>query len=188
MKDQVKTKMRHLLGIHNEGGGDKYLGIPEQFGRKKKENLEYVTAKVKAKTNGWHHKFLSPGGKEVLTKSIASTMPLYPINVFKLPKKVCGEINNHLAQFWWSKSDGSNGMHWFAWQRMSLPKKEGGMRFRDFENSNDALLAKPNSLMARVLKGKYFPHTNILNTGKKKQSSYIWNSLLHGQALLKRGL
>ena len=121
VKDQVKTQMRNILGIHNEGGGGKYLGIPEQFGRKKTENLEYVVATVKAKTNGWHHRFLSPGGKEVLTKSIASATPVYPMNVFKMPKKVCDDINNTLGQFWWGKSDGSKGMHWFAWQRMSLP-------------------------------------------------------------------
>lgn len=99
VKDQVKTQMRHLLAIHNDGGGGKYLGVPEQFGRKKTENLEYITAKVKAKINGWHQKFLSSGGKEVLTKSIASAMPVYPMNVFKFPKKVCDDINNTLALF-----------------------------------------------------------------------------------------
>lgn len=87
VKDQVKTQMRQLLGIHNDGGGGKYLGMPEQFGRKKTENLEYVTVKVKAKTTGWHHRFLSAGGKEVLTKSIASAMPVYPMNVFKVAKE-----------------------------------------------------------------------------------------------------
>lgn len=114
----------------------------------------------------------------------------------KLPKKICDDINKTLAQFWWGRSDGSKGMHWFAWQRMSLPKKEGGMGFRNFEKFNDTLLGKqvwriltkPTSLMARVLKGKYFPNTNVLNARSKKKGSFIWNSLLHGQGLLKKGL
>lgn len=37
VRDDVKTQLRHLLGIHNEGGNGKYMGLPEQFGRKKKE-------------------------------------------------------------------------------------------------------------------------------------------------------
>lgn len=37
VKADVKTQMRRLMGIHNEGDNGKYLGFPEQFGRKKKE-------------------------------------------------------------------------------------------------------------------------------------------------------
>lgn len=33
--DVVRTRMRNVLGIHNEGGIDKYLGMPEQFTNKK---------------------------------------------------------------------------------------------------------------------------------------------------------
>lgn len=40
--------------------------------------------------------------------------------------------------------------------------------------------------MARVLKGRYFPNTNILNAGVTRQGSFIWNSLLHGRDLIKK--
>lgn len=49
----VKTQMRNILGNHNEGGGEKYLGIPEQFGRKKTEIFQYIIDKVKERTQGW---------------------------------------------------------------------------------------------------------------------------------------
>ena len=65
------------------------------------------------------------------------------------------DINNILAKFWWGKGDETNGMHWFAWNRMSIPKK-GGMGIKDTEKFNNALLGKqvwrilekPNCLMA----------------------------------------
>ena len=48
VKDDTKRRMRHLLGIHNEGGGEgKYLGLPEQFNKKKKELFHYIVEKVK---------------------------------------------------------------------------------------------------------------------------------------------
>ena len=51
-----------------------------------------------------------------------------------------------------------------------MPKSRGGMGFRDLELFNDSMLAKrawrllenPDSLCARVLKGRYYPDGNIL--------------------------
>lgn len=87
-----KTKVRHILNIHNHGGGGKYLGIPEQFGSKKSEMFQYIIEKVKAKTQGWSKRYLSTGGKEILLKSVALPMPIYSMNVFKLPKEICEDI------------------------------------------------------------------------------------------------
>ncbi|CAA7051877.1 unnamed protein product [Microthlaspi erraticum] len=164
VKPEVKRQMRRILGIHNEGGGGKYLGIPEQFTHKKTEMFEYIVDKVKERTQGWHKRFLSLGGKEVLLKSIATAMPVYSMNVFKLPKGICEEINSVLADFWWGSDQGKKNMHWFAWNRLCLPKSEGGIGFRDIERFNLALLGKqawrllqnPECLMARVMRGRYY--------------------------------
>ena len=196
VKAQVKTRMRRILGIHNEGGGGKYLGLPEEIKRKKTEMFEYIIEKVREKTHGWSKRFLSPGGKEVLLKSVALALPVYSMNIFKLPKSICEEINGILAKFWWSNTEDKKGMHWFAWKRMGMSKKEGGMGFRDIENFNLALLGKqvwrimqkPECLMARMLKRRYFNDTNILNATPQRKASFVWKSLMQGRDLIKRGL
>ncbi|KAL9308986.1 putative RNA-directed DNA polymerase [Arabidopsis thaliana] len=196
VKPQVKTRMRHILGIHNEGGHGKYLGLPEEIKRKKAEMFEYIIEKVKEKTHGWSKKFLSAGGKEVLLKSVALALPVYSMNIFKFPKSICEEINRIIAKFWWSNGEEKRGMHWFAWKRMVMSKKEGGMGFRDFENFNQALLGKqvwrilqtPDCLMTRMLKHRYFGDSNILHATIKPKASFVWKSLLHGRDLLKQGL
>ena len=106
----TKTKMKHILGINNDGGMGKYLGLPEQFGRRKSEMFHYIIEKVKKITQGWNHKFLSPGGKEILLKAIALAMPIYSMNVFKLTKEICEEINGILARFWWGSGE-KKGIH-----------------------------------------------------------------------------
>ena len=173
----VRTRMRNILGIHNEVGIGKYLGMPEQFTNKKSDMFAYIIDKVKAVMQGWSQKYLSPGGKEVLLKVVALAMPIFSMNVFRLPKEVCEEINRVLARFGWGKED-NKGMHWYAWKRVSIPKGEGGLGFRDLEKFNQALLGKQvwrimqnlGCLMARILKARYFHDGDILTVVQKKKS------------------
>lgn len=84
---------------------------------------------------------------------------------------------------------------WVAWEKCFLPKKAGGLGMRDFKIFNKALLAKqawrvltlPNSLMARVLKGKYFPHTEFLKTKVSPCASFTWKSILSARELIMKG-
>lgn len=56
VKQDTRPRMRNLLGIHNEGGGGKYLGLSEQFDKNKSEIFHYIVEKVKEKTQGWSKK------------------------------------------------------------------------------------------------------------------------------------
>ena len=44
---------------------------------------------------------MSTGGKEILLKSIAHAIPVFALSVFSLPKGLCKEITDLIAQFWW---------------------------------------------------------------------------------------
>ena len=78
---------------------------------------------------------------------------------------------------------------------MCVPKKEGGMGFRDIHCFNLALLAKqawrlldaPESLCATILRAKYYPDGDLLNATLKKKASYTWQSIMEGVKTLKLG-
>lgn len=70
-------------------------------------------------------------------------------------------------------------MHWNSWSNLCGPKSKSGMGFRDLEDFNSVLLARqgwhilkqPESLVARVLKGKYFPSSSFLNAKMGSRTS-----------------
>ena len=70
------------------------------------------------------------------------------------------------------------------------------MGFRDLPLFNQAMLGKqgwrlimkPDSLCAKVLKGKYFPACSFLDATRKKKSSETWRAILFGREARVKGL
>jgi hypothetical protein len=79
---------------------------------------------------------------------------------------------------------------------MTRPKFLGGLRFRDLELFNLALLARqawrvlqePMPLSARILKAAYLPNSSILEATLGSHPSQIWWAILDGREVLVQGL
>lgn len=50
------------------------------------------------------------------------------------------------------------------------------------------LLENPNSLCARVLKGRYYHDGEFMTATRRKHASHTWRAILEGQEVLKKGL
>ena len=128
--------------------------------------MGHIRDKVLKKLSAWKQGILTQAGREVMIKSVASAIPVYTMQCFLIPKKVCDEVNAAMAKFWWGQREEETTMHWIGWREMTKHKLEGGMGFRDLHAMNKACLAKQywrlitntDALWARVLKGIYFPH------------------------------
>jgi hypothetical protein len=88
--------------------------------------------RVLARISGWKEKLLSLGGKEILIKAIAQAITVFAMMVFKITKNICKGISDAISQFWWGDEEEQKHMHWKAWWKLCIPKKSGGMGFRDF--------------------------------------------------------
>ena len=81
-------------------------------------------------------------------------------------------------------------------KKICFPLDKGGLGFRDLHSFNLALLAKqlwrllhhPTSLLARVLKGRYYRHISPMEVKTSNSPSYGWRSILAAQDLLREGL
>ena len=148
------------------------------------------------RVNGWTGRWLSKGGKEVLIKSILLALPTYVMSTFLLPLEICENLASAIARFWWSSNPPKRGIHWAKWEKVCLPREEGGIGFRMIHEFNLALLAKqlwrlvqfPDSLVARVLKGRYYKLTSPLRVNSASCPSYVWTSISAARKLLLLGI
>ncbi|KAL9679281.1 hypothetical protein QQ045_017139 [Rhodiola kirilowii] len=82
----------------------------------------------------------------------------------ELSDTVCKRIARIIQKFSWSVDGESREISWAGQAKLSLPKEEGGLNFRELATFNDALLAKqfwrllehPNSIISKTLKAKYY--------------------------------
>lgn len=85
------------------------------------------------------------GGKEILLKAVIQSIPVFAMAVFKIPKKVCKDITDAMASFWWGgggtrkSRGGCIGSHC---GECVYPNGKGGNGFRDLHAFNLAMLAK----------------------------------------------
>ncbi|KAG2260954.1 hypothetical protein Bca52824_080248 [Brassica carinata] len=125
----LKLAVKSVLGIQKEGGSGKYLGLPEHFGRNKKDLFSSIVDRIKQKASSWSNRHLSSGGKMVMLRSVLSPIPSHAMTCFKLPVSLCKRIQSELTRFWWSGGSGNRKMAWVAWSKMTLPKDQGGLDF-----------------------------------------------------------
>ncbi|XP_010481107.1 PREDICTED: uncharacterized protein LOC104759943 [Camelina sativa] len=135
-------------------------------------------------------------GKEVLLKSVITAIPTYSMSCFLLPQRIITQITKAMCHFWWSNTKDKHKVPWIAWNKITNSKEIGGLAIRDLKDFNLALLAKqswrilhqPTSLLARVLKAKYYSKQSLLTSTCKSNSSYAWKSISQGTHLLSQGI
>ncbi|XP_013654345.3 uncharacterized mitochondrial protein AtMg00310-like [Brassica napus] len=114
------------------------------------------------------------------------------MSTFLLPLEIFENLASAIAQFWWSSNPPKRGIHWAKWDKVCLPKEEGMIGFRLIYEFNLALLAKqlwrlvqyPDSLVVRVLRGRYYRMTSPLGAISASSPSCVWTSIYAARKLL----
>ncbi|KAG7559442.1 Endonuclease/exonuclease/phosphatase superfamily [Arabidopsis thaliana x Arabidopsis arenosa] len=191
--ENIKEKAHQTLGMQHVGGLGKYLGLPELFGRKKKDMFNLIIDRIRQRSLSWSSRFLSTAGKATMLKSVLAAMPTYTMSCFKIPGSLCKRIQSALTRFWWDSSADNRKMCWVSWMKLTQAKEAGGLGFRDIPSFNDALLAKvswrilknPSCLLAKILLGKYCKSSPFMDCVASGSASHGWKGICIGRDLLK---
>lgn len=148
-----------------------YLGIPEDISGSKMKLFVFLKERLQNQVNGWTCRQLTKGEKEVLTKSILLALPTYVISIVQLSLKTCENLASAIAHMQWSSNLPKIEIDWVKWGKLCKSREEGGIGFKMIHEFNISLLDKqlwrlvqfPDSLVARVLRGKYFRYSTSLH-------------------------
>ncbi|XP_031108426.1 uncharacterized protein LOC116012895 [Ipomoea triloba] len=184
-----------VLGVTQAPNFGKYLGLPSFIGRNRRAVFSYIEDKIKQRLGSWNKRLISQAGKEILLKSVAQSMPTFSMSVFLLPDGVCQSIERAMNRYWWS-SGSERGIHWKAWDRLCIPKNYRGLGFKDLRAFNLAMLCKqawrfltrPDSLVTRIYKARYFPKTSFIDAKLGSCPSYCWRSIMGAHELICSGV
>lgn len=104
----------------------------------KNHNKYHNTSRIKSvvlywcKLQLWRGRLFSIGGRELLIKSVAQSVPTYTMSVFRLSVSLCEDIQSMVAKFWWGGEDDAKKMHWWSWMNFVAERKMAAWDFMIF--------------------------------------------------------
>ena len=192
---QKRESIKAMLGVNEVDRFKSYLGLKTLVGRRKYRTFSFLKDRVWKKLQGWKGKNLSIVGKEILIKAVVQSISTYTMGVFQLPVKLYEELQSMCARYWWGQIGNERKIHWLSWDKLSRPKLEGGVGFKNLRQFNLAMLAKQGwrlmqdqeMLAFKCLKARYFPRYHFLEASDSPNNSYIWKSIMVAKPILQKG-
>ena len=106
------------------------------------------------------------------------------------------ELEIMMNSFWWGKNrQGGQGICWLRWDLLGKPKSVGGIGFKRIHDFNFAMLGKQcwklmthlHSLVARILKARYYPRSSFTDATVGFNPSYTWRLIMAAKHVVVKG-
>ncbi|GKV48357.1 hypothetical protein SLEP1_g55180 [Rubroshorea leprosula] len=121
------AKMAYLLCCKEGKLPFKYLGIPIGGNHRRKAMWQPMVESVRKKLASWKGRYLSMGGRITLINSVLSSLPVFLMSVFVIPKeksKLCSEMGRRINGLWeWNLSWRRSLFDWEKEEAMELHNK-----------------------------------------------------------------
>eukprot|EP00253_Pinus_taeda_P029860 PITA_29860 len=177
----------------------KYLGFWLKPNSYKKQDWNWLVAKIEGKINHWSYKWLSRAGRLTLVNSVLQAMPVFWAALTWIPKGTLHKIKRICSRFLWSGAKEDSVLPWVAWDKIARPKEWGGWGIKNLNDFSTCLAAKSGwriisteNLWTRVVKRKYIdPMTLedwIRDPNKKGRNiSVIWKATSEAFKVIEQG-
>eukprot|EP00253_Pinus_taeda_P014791 PITA_14791 len=178
----------------------KYLGFwlkPDSY---KKEDWNWIIAKLEARISHWSFRWLSRAGRVTLIKSVLLAISVYWAALTWIPKGIMEKIRRLCYRFLWAGSNDNSALPWVAWDKIARPKEWGGWGLKRLPEFSLSLAAKSGwrlitleNLWTRVIKRKYIDPVPLedwirCQEKKSKHSSVIWKATVEAFHVIEQGL
>jgi hypothetical protein len=103
----------------------RYLGIPMSPKRLSNKDWRMVEERFQKKLSSWKGKMLSSGGRLVLINSVLSSLPMYMMSFFRIPKGVLEKLDYYRSRFFWQCDDHKKKYRLAKWSIIHKPRSVG---------------------------------------------------------------
>ena len=145
-----------------------------------------IEERIEKRLSGWKGKLLIVGGHLVLINSVLSSLPMFMMSFFELPKGVVEKIDCFRSRFYWQNDQHKRKYRLAKWEVMCQPKDQGGLGIHNLEIQNKCLLSKwlfkllnEDGLWQELLRNKYIKNKTLGSCEKKPTDSHFWKSLMN---------
>eukprot|EP00253_Pinus_taeda_P006494 PITA_06494 len=104
----------------------KYLGFWLKPNAYKKEDWNWLIAKIESRISHWSYKWLSRVGRLTLIKSLILAIPVYWAALTWVPKGIMEKIRRLCGRFLWDGSKENSVLPWVTWEKVARSKEWGG--------------------------------------------------------------
>jgi len=160
-----------------------------------------IISKFDAKLAKWKQIYLSMGGRITLINYVLTALRIYLLSFFRILKKVVHKIVSIQRNFLWGGGNEATKIPWVKWDTVCLFMNKGGLRIKDLNKFNEALVGKwgwelvnnQNQLWARILMSKYGGWNALFYGRNNTDSSSWWKDLKsvfqqqHNNSLFSKG-
>lgn len=111
----------------------RYLGLPLNSKKLSIANCEPLLQQVRSKINSWTSKYLSFAGRQVLISTVIAGITNFWCGAFVLPKECIHAIDKMCNAFLWKGTLEGRYVARVAWDKVTQPKRCGGLGLRNLE-------------------------------------------------------
>ena len=80
-----------------------YLGLPLGAPHKAIGVWHSVEERFRKRLASWKMQYISKGGRITLIRNTLSSLPIYHLSLFRMPKKICSSLERIQRQFLWGE-------------------------------------------------------------------------------------
>jgi hypothetical protein len=195
---EAKNKIEEYIWLFGCKEGEfpfRYLGIPMSPRKLSNGDWRMVEERFQKKLSSWKGKMLSSGGRLVLVNSVLSSLPMYMMSFFGIPKGVLEKLDYYRSRFFWQCDEHKKKYRLAKWSILHKPKSVGSLGIIDLNIQNKCLLSKwvlkllnEDGVWQQMLRKKYLKGKTLSQVERRKGDSHFWAGLMEVKNLvIERG-
>ncbi|WVZ75219.1 hypothetical protein U9M48_023298 [Paspalum notatum var. saurae] len=163
---EFESTYSHLFGCKTGTFSFRYLGIPMHYRKLRNTDWRMVEERFEKRLGGWKRKLLSVGGRLVLINTVLSSLSMFMLSFFEVPRGVLKRMDYFRSRFF---------------GRMISTKRNTGLpNGRFFANQKTKEDWKSLTLIFKIelLRNKYLRNNTLSQVERKPRDSHFWSSLM----------